>query len=166
MGKDTSQIPDAIRERIVQSVADRLNTISSSNGYGTDPGTGWMRRVTLDPNPVAFSDAATGFVYREDEQIADRALNMLECTLTIVVEVYVSSDGDGIDSEVDGYLSDVEQAVMVDPTWSNLATQTFLRSTYVETPGEGENVVRGQVRIEVQYQRDRAPPILLGSSGD
>lgn len=145
----------SIREQILSAIVARLNTIGTSGGYQSTPPEGWATRISLAGPPVGHPNA---FVYRSFENIRDNALQLVECDLSVVIDVVTTAEGDGIEPELDPYVSDVQRAVMLDPTWGGLAIDTFLRSTVSFPPPVNLNEYAVTVNIEVQYRHSRTDP--------
>lgn len=149
----------SIRERLVRALVERLNTISVENGYATSPPDGWAQRWTIAGIPVPVApEFAVALVWRGEENVQEESQGVHRCMLSIVIEVAVSTDNPDIDTDLDQYLTDVEQCVMADEEFGGLATQVFLRGSSLEITEEEKDEHRGEVRFEIQYDRLRADP--------
>lgn len=148
----------SVREQVVQAVVDRLNTISVSSGYANDPPTGWVGRYTLAGLAAPIDEeSAACTVWRADETVRQVANNVEQCSMRVVVEVAVSNETPTIDALLDSYLTDVERAIS-SATELGPAMEWVVQGSSLEVVAEGKSEHRGEIRLDLVYQRLRDDP--------
>lgn len=137
---------DSIRERILNAIVAKLNTIYAKP---------WALRFDSRVPGASYPEA---IVWRSSESTDETSNGDHDCLMSVYVIVSIDMATEQIDSVMDKHVTNVEQAVMEDETWDGLATQSFLKGSTIDPPIVGMEEYRARVELEVQYRRRVADP--------
>ncbi|MCA1567241.1 MAG: hypothetical protein LC803_16635 [Acidobacteria bacterium] len=145
---------DTKRQKIVDAVIVRMQTIRIENGYQTDVG------VLVEDWPERFDDdqlPALGVCDLPDD-ITKENKSSLRVTHKLRVQVRFFVRGGTRPRELRKMMGDVVKAVGVDMTWGDLATDTEPASEGFIIPTEAMIVAGGAVEFIIEYLTDTFDP--------
>ena len=139
---------EPISEQIAEKVLERLQTITTVNGY----------RYTLD---VYRADMHRGLsprdnraiIFEGDDEAEEPPQGHFQYRKRFAVLVFTLEPDDSmspLDSRVNIVRADIEKAVMADPFWDDLASNTFLGGARRFDPTE--ETYGCVVDFDIQYQ--------------
>lgn len=146
---------DTVRQKIIDAIDTRLQTILISNGYKTDAGLkvfAWKDGVALDDTDLpalVYKD-----VFDEPDQVT---ITNVDNTLTVEVTALVAK-GSTSDERIREMIADVIKCVGVDETWGDLAEFTRLPSGSMEVEQLEKKIFGAQIDLRIEYQTARFDP--------
>lgn len=147
---------DSIRQKIVDAVNSRLETILTSNGYETDVGNSvheWRSRGFAEKELPAIA-------YYDGGEVQEYSHSYQKRTLTIKIHIFAS--GNDSPKKIRKMMADVEKVIGTDVTWGDLADQTKPIHCDMEVELEDKRVAGALLIYEIFYQTKRFDPYTLG----
>lgn len=131
-----------IVEQVAQAIKTQLETISVTHGYETDVNRVVRPRRTAEgnrPEPLDIWLLQDDFERDTDNDIAGNPAGIgwiIPFALDLIVRL---SDKSllPMDQVINSFIADVQKALMVDPHWGNLATDTRLGMVEFASPESG-----------------------------
>lgn len=144
-------MPDSIRKQIMAQVGVRLADITIANGYITDLG----QRVSYFRDlPVEYQ--ADELTYRDSSEESQEVGSKHHQMLMVELEAIASTTTPG--ETANDMLADLQRLTGLNRNWGGLAIITHLRGNETEAETDGQQVVRVQQMIEIQYRTNRFDP--------
>lgn len=138
-----------IRETILDNAVTVLETITRANGYNNDVGS--VQRRPINEFKLAPKDyPALGVLWkREDKDVQGLPYDYVQNDLTMTVRGIIQASED-IEGELNGFIDDVEKALVADPTRGSVAEFTEPRGIVVFM-GEREDLLYFDFDFAVRY---------------
>ncbi len=145
---------DTVRQKIMDAIDTRLQTILIANGYKTDAGLkvfAWKDFGMDDADLPAL-------VYKDIIDDPDQVtIGNVDNTLLVEVTA-LAAKGSTSDEQIREMIADVIKAVGVDETWGDLAEFTLLPSASMEVEQLEKKIFGAQVDLRIEYQTARFDP--------
>lgn len=146
-------MPETKRQKLIDAVLARMQTIRTANGYETDLGSNvddW--RVNWDSKELpalSVLDTVAEVAFLNDQPTAARQM----CTLPVMLRIYGKSDSRAADLRK--MLADVVRAIGTDPYWTSegvrLALWTRVTREGIVNDPESFEIGGAAVEIEIAY---------------
>jgi hypothetical protein len=136
------------RQEIVDAIKNRLASIRTANGYGTELGL-----HVFEWKVTAFADSELpGVCFRDTEQtVAELTGGFRNVSLTIEF-ILGAASGSATSSVVRQAIGDVVRCIDSDPTWGGLAWDTAIQSDEMFMDHDGKLTGLAKVTAVVKYQ--------------
>lgn len=149
---------DSIRQRLVEKVKARLQTILTAGGFRTNAGS----YVTVwKPDSVVHDQAnlpAINVRDVDDEVLDANATGRLQRSLQFECDVVVAEGSDPADETARHVIADIQEAILVDETWDGLARLSRYLGDSIAMDQKERKIGMAQVRFEIRYHQERFNP--------
>ena len=145
---------DTVRQRIMDTIAVRLQSILVSNGYKTNAG----QKVFAWREFGLGSTKLPALTYRDvDDDPDQETIGNVDNILTVEVQALTTQSATS-DEQVREMLADVIVAVGADETWGDLAEFTLLPSSPMAVEQLEKKIFGAQIILVIEYQTARFNP--------
>lgn len=142
---------DPLRQRIMDALKARLETILIAGGYKTDAGKNvfaWRKFGIPDTELPAL-------VYQDTDHTQDQgAIDLVDNFLEVTVEA-IAIKGATSEDQIREMLADVITAIGTDETWGGLAFDTSQPSTPMDAEQMEKKLFGSRITFTIEYNTER-----------